>query len=300
MNKACLLLVSMMMLFGMVACSEAFTGKYINTKDSSEFIDIHANGTFALHESGMKAEGTYRLEKSKVLFDFKMYGKSFTAKAELVDGRIRDEQGKVWAKSNVLPPILISAMAALLAIGLYLATKKISNKTLQGAAQIGAVFAGIIVIIPFAEDAGQARNVLGSYYFYILFGVAVISMVASKLISAIKSGRTKPDDLKKYLSDRKLSINIGIMFLLSMLPVYAAGMIIKFPEEIYPKIIVGMALANVLLPLLLLSVPALIYKVITKKVLPGFYIVFWSLWMVISVVMYINLLYSLALVSLQA
>jgi len=81
--------------------------------------------------------------------------------------------------------------------------------------------------------------------------------------------------------DTKLSINVAIMFALSLAFTYATIGLITTPNtntSYGMGFIFGRALSSTLFPLLVALIPAGIYKLIKKKSMPGFLIVIWALW----------------------
>ncbi len=84
---------------------------------------------------------------------------------------------------------------------------------------------------------------------------------------------------------RTLNINAGIMLVLSVIVTYVTlGMHTANVDETYSMgFIGGRAIAGTLLPLLLISIPAGIYKLTKKSTLPGFYIWLWLFWIMFSI-----------------
>jgi len=164
-------------LFGFLNNAYASINKYINKADPSESIELHENKTFILSESGIKMKGKYSLAGTELVLNFKFKGKDYVVKALLENNIITDNNGKIWSKNFQIPPLLISTIAAIIAIIFLILSNKIANKYVRSLSQVASIFAGILFMFPFAESAIQARSVLGKYYFYILIVAAILNKI---------------------------------------------------------------------------------------------------------------------------
>ena len=164
-------------LFGFFSNAFASIDKYINKADPSEYIELHKNKTFIVSETGIKMRGKYSLTGTELVLNFKFKGKDYIVKALLENDIITDSNGKIWSKTFQIPPVLISSIAAIIAIILLILSNKIANKYVRSLSQVASIFAGILFLLPFAESAIQARSVLGKYYFYILIVAAILNKI---------------------------------------------------------------------------------------------------------------------------
>tara|TARA_B100001063_G_C16521974_1_gene432092 strand:- start:66 stop:656 length:591 start_codon:yes stop_codon:yes gene_type:complete len=177
----------------LLGCKESKIGKYINKSNSSEFIVLNENKSFVLEESGLVVKGQYEIHDRELKLSFNFGETDYTVRASIEDGIIKDEKNKYWKKSITLSPFLVALVASILAITVIAYSNKIPNKYLQSMFQLGGVYAGIAIMVPFAETALQVREVHGKYYFYIL----IVSAVIYKIIKTIKSKQAN----KKSQSD---------------------------------------------------------------------------------------------------
>ncbi|MEH6626370.1 MAG: hypothetical protein V7739_07995 [Motiliproteus sp.] len=85
---------------------------------------------------------------------------------------------------------------------------------------------------------------------------------------------------------RTLNIHAGIMLVLSVIVTYVTlGMTTANVDDTYSiGVIGGLAVASTLFPLLLISIPAGIYKYFKKRSLPGFYIWLWLYWIIFTLI----------------
>ena len=173
------LIIILTLLLSTLNIAHANVGKYFNSVNESEFIELQENHNFVIYESGMKIKGKYNINNSNLILNFKFNKKDYSVKALFENNIIKDKEGKVWVKINKTPPILISVLAAIMTIILISLSNKISNKYLKPLSQLGSVFIGVLFIVSFAESAIQARSEIGKYYFYILIVAAIISKVIS-------------------------------------------------------------------------------------------------------------------------
>ena len=89
------LFLIVLVLVGCSRSSKSVAGTYVNKANSSEYLELKANGEFYLREAGMGVAGRYEIE-----------GDTITLKLEMglaVRGRIRgksiiDNEGKTWVK----------------------------------------------------------------------------------------------------------------------------------------------------------------------------------------------------------
>lgn len=87
--------------------------------------------------------------------------------------------------------------------------------------------------------------------------------------------------------EHKLKINIALMFILSLAVGYVIFGIISPPDigSVYGVgFIAGRGFSSTLVPLVLVSLPAMIYKYFKKNTMPNFYIFLWLVWVIFAVI----------------
>ena len=85
----------------------------------------------------------------------------------------------------------------------------------------------------------------------------------------------------------KLNINIALMFFLSLVIGYIVFGILSPPDigAVYGVgFIVGHGVSSTLIPLLVVTLPAVIFKYFNKKPMPGYYIGLWVVWAIFAVI----------------
>ena len=85
--------------------------------------------------------------------------------------------------------------------------------------------------------------------------------------------------------DTKLSINIAVMFALTFAFTYATIALITPVNATAPlpmSFILGRSFSGTVFPLLIALIPAGIYKLIKKKSMPGYIIISWTLWALLT------------------
>lgn len=174
------------MFLSLIVSVAASAETFINKNNENEFIELKEGNQFILRERGVTAQGEYQIEGNELLLHFTFGNKSYSASAAYDGSTIKDNEGKVWVKKSVLPPILIAILASVITIVLFVLSKKVSNRFLLSLAQLISVAAGILMIGLLSEDPGQAR-ITGTYYFYILLAVALISKIFFKSKKASES-----------------------------------------------------------------------------------------------------------------
>jgi hypothetical protein len=73
-------------------------GTYVNEDDSSEYLELKEGGDFFVKEEGIGFSGEWEIEDSTITFHMGETG--LAARATLDNGRILDEDGKVWVKGE--------------------------------------------------------------------------------------------------------------------------------------------------------------------------------------------------------
>lgn len=89
------LFLIVLVLVGCSRSSKSVTGTYVNKANSSEYLELKANGEFYLREAGMGVAGKYEIEGDTITLELEM--------GLAVRGRIRgksiiDNDGKTWGK----------------------------------------------------------------------------------------------------------------------------------------------------------------------------------------------------------
>jgi len=75
--------------------SKSVTGTYVNKANSSEHLELKANGEFYLRELGMGITGKYEIEGDTITLKFDM---GLAARGRIRGNTIIDEEGKTWVK----------------------------------------------------------------------------------------------------------------------------------------------------------------------------------------------------------
>jgi len=87
--------------------------------------------------------------------------------------------------------------------------------------------------------------------------------------------------------EHKLKLHVGLMFILSMSIGYVVFGIISPPEigVVYGfGFIAGRSFSSTLVPLIIVSLPAVLYKRIKKQPMPGYYISLWGAWFMFAAI----------------
>jgi len=103
------LLVLSVLLFGTAACGGGgrgvlapgkanVYGTWVNEADSSEYFELKQDGTYFLKEGGIGYSGEWEIENNTITVHVGETG--VAARATLKDGKILDEDGKVWVKGQ--------------------------------------------------------------------------------------------------------------------------------------------------------------------------------------------------------
>ena len=75
--------------------SKSVAGTYVNKANSSEYLELKANGEFYLRELGMGLTGEYEIEGDTITLKLDM---GFAARGRIRGDTITDEDGKIWVK----------------------------------------------------------------------------------------------------------------------------------------------------------------------------------------------------------
>jgi outer membrane protein assembly factor BamB len=107
MNKTLTIAATLLFALGLVACgggkagisrpeAEGVYGTYANEDDPSEYLELNEDGKFFLKEMGVGYSGEWDIENDTITLHMGEMG--LAARAALEDGRIVNEEGKVWVK----------------------------------------------------------------------------------------------------------------------------------------------------------------------------------------------------------
>lgn len=83
------------MMVGCSRSSKSAAGTYVNKANSSEYLELKANGEFYLRELGMGITGQYEIEGDTITLKFDM---GLAARGRIRGKTIVDEDGKTWVK----------------------------------------------------------------------------------------------------------------------------------------------------------------------------------------------------------
>lgn len=109
MKQGLLIAAAALLLLGLAACggdeagifrpeTEGVHGTYVNEDDPSEYLELDKDGSFFLKEMGVGYSGEWEIEDDTITFHIGEMG--LAARATVEDGRIVDEEGKVWVKEG--------------------------------------------------------------------------------------------------------------------------------------------------------------------------------------------------------
>ena len=109
MKRVLALLVLSVLLFDTAACGGGgrgvlapgkanVHGTWVNEADSSEYFELKQDGTYFLKEGGIGYSGEWEIENNTITIHVGETG--VAARATLKDGKILDEDGKVWVKGE--------------------------------------------------------------------------------------------------------------------------------------------------------------------------------------------------------
>lgn len=91
--------MALLLLAGMVsACTSSPAGTYVNQANSDEYLELNEDGSLYLKEWGVEANGSWEQEEDVLTFHFPELG--YTSKGRLEDGKIIDNEGKVWVRGS--------------------------------------------------------------------------------------------------------------------------------------------------------------------------------------------------------
>jgi len=83
------------MVIGCSRTSKSVAGTYVNKANSSEYLELKANGEFYLRELGMGIIGKYEIEGDTITLKFDM---GLAARGRIRGNTLIDEDGKTWVK----------------------------------------------------------------------------------------------------------------------------------------------------------------------------------------------------------
>lgn len=89
------LLLIALVLVGCSRSSKSVAGTYVNKANSSEYLELKANGEFYLRELGMGLTGEYEIEGDTITLKLDM---GFAARGRIRGNTLIDEDGKIWVK----------------------------------------------------------------------------------------------------------------------------------------------------------------------------------------------------------
>lgn len=73
-------------------------GKYVNVDDSTEYLELHDDGTYYLLEFATEFTGTWQVEGETLTLTFDDMPANITAKGTINGNTIVDQDGKTWVK----------------------------------------------------------------------------------------------------------------------------------------------------------------------------------------------------------
>lgn len=82
-------------IFLSVGCGVGHEGKYVNSNNSSEYIELKSGGNFFSQESGVGFTGKWEVKGDSLILTLPI-GLSVSVKIE--NGHISDNYGKTWIK----------------------------------------------------------------------------------------------------------------------------------------------------------------------------------------------------------
>lgn len=72
-----------------------YVGKYISERDSTNYRELRADGTFSVKDFGVKDEGTYKIDSIVITFNYKS---GLIASSKIVSDIMMDTDGELWKR----------------------------------------------------------------------------------------------------------------------------------------------------------------------------------------------------------